>query len=1673
MKKIRTKILSVLLVIAMLIGIMPLGMFSLTASASDDDGWTLIGNHDGIDKSDAAWWEIMCLFLKDSTKEYKIRLTEGIDSEGTTQGIHYNVNIKGIKTLDLNGHTISISYDSNSGGRTLFDIQDSAVFTLDDSTGDNGEVRYDCPLGGNAWQPPERNPFSISEGGEMIMNGGAVIGGHSKREYHTITYCVNADESHVGYFRQQVESNGITVHDSAKLVLNGGQIDGRGGASIDFQNHDSISPSANGAVRALKGSEVTINDSYLKGQGGSNALYAQSGANIKVYSCHFQVRKVDRIWTGNGQYFKCPYGDLGISNTMIDTSKAQIVSGGEQLSEDSDIDGEKSAYVEPYNEKNGKCAGSVTATTSLNDNMNSWTIGTSLNITAKYTPYFTDSAAAYLDNDYYDGSYEKIYYNFTLLDKSFNALSVPWKCSGYDNYSYSFDLKDYTFKDSKGNDISYTSGEIYYIQVSMSDTWKSEQTHILAPKCNVLISPTSIVLPNLSTYYSQTTQPGLATYLGKEEEHKNAEFVFGPTQTTIDALDESSAVSTWDCLTYAYYGYKDAGGSLAYKRCFIESSLGETYAPQKAGVQALKTDFIIRDTAGKITRPSYSTSVFVMPPTKASTDGTNYTDVTTSVIEPSASGQPVYLTADIDSLMTDDFGNAITDFTTKKSISLDSLTWQVWNRTTSSWDTISENSTAYSVDSETKILTVNRTGRYRACYSYGGGLFYSPITAWIGGNDYETNQQCWADPAKITTEFGNKDSFDIKINTDTAPWSSNLKYTMTLKEQPKGGGANVGNSTKTQTTPTFIVDDFFRASTTAEKMVPGTYVFQLRVKDNETGSEYIAADCLSVTYKKAATDFNVYCAGTNLTKQAATGSYTLDGDTNTCSFSCGRYPENSTYPNWTYTWKSLDADIAVITSNGTVTALRPGTVNLQVTTSDKAVKTIALTIPIAGFYIEKPTFTVGKLYSDVKPVISSVWSYNGIKVTSNVSKYISATANSLNGDTLSAGATDGETIAYNETGSMYFTVRTTSSYEFPIYMTYEGMGKADDMLIETNAFGNTIMSSNQLECYGKDSAEDGYRPGTSGGCGDKCNAALYIPYELSIIRDPSAVYVDTVTLSTAEPAVGDTRYLGATNGKSTTCNNFMNVNFATLSQLSVDGYPDAKMISVVTSNSAKMKAAATGSGMPYDDASTDWDGSRVDLGELIGVMIDYSDNGYTDKVFTAGTYVHNLSFEINSLFKSDGKNYYFSPDVKIYVNGHNVKLSYYAANRLSMYYYFDVGTVNSYDKATVDGVTKPEAGEKPATENTASVRDNKDIDVTRITWFVDKDGDGKLDDMTVDSNGKITDYGEVADAYFDSDGNYDKTHSLLSKDGTFLGNKAYSVFVEVGLNNADNRIDSSNFILSFCDSGTDKVISSTSQSGNYTFSKTGNMVISDFSSDCAAKVGNAATTSALTAPDGLTLTSCKWKNADSGDYAIGNLTATDYIFEAVYTADSGYEVDSNITFNFNGSPLTNCTEVTDSGKTLSIALPISLGSIAYGSISGSLTVDNALAEVNYSITNGVNTYSKTTKGNVDFSFANIAPGTYTITITADGSLGYIISNVVVSGGSTTELDAVPLLFGDANKDAIISVADISTILVSYESYSLTSDVNGDGIISVADISMVLVGTRYGILATSQSRILPN
>jgi|GEM_PF-568162 len=97
-----------------------------------------------------------------------------------------------------------------------------------------------------------------------------------------------------------------------------------------------------------------------------------------------------------------------------------------------------------------------------------------------------------------------------------------------------------------------------------------------------------------------------------------------------------------------------------------------------------------------------------------------------------------------------------------------------------------------------------------------------------------------------------------------------------------------------------------------------------------------------------------------------------------------------------------------------------------------------------------------------------------------------------------------------------------------------------------------------------------------------------------------------------------------------------------------------------------------------------------------------------------------------------------------------------------------------------------------------------------------------------------------------------------------------------------------------------------------------------------------------------------------------------------------------------------------------------------------------------------------------FNFTDVPDGTYSLHISAPGSLT-AVANVTISGGQAVGLPVVSLPSGDADGSSLIDLSDAALIGANFRltvpPAPASADLNGDGEINIADL--VLVGSNYG------------
>jgi len=133
---------------------------------------------------------------------------------------------------------------------------------------------------------------------------------------------------------------------------------------------------------------------------------------------------------------------------------------------------------------------------------------------------------------------------------------------------------------------------------------------------------------------------------------------------------------------------------------------------------------------------------------------------------------------------------------------------------------------------------------------------------------------------------------------------------------------------------------------------------------------------------------------------------------------------------------------------------------------------------------------------------------------------------------------------------------------------------------------------------------------------------------------------------------------------------------------------------------------------------------------------------------------------------------------------------------------------------------------------------------------------------------------------------------------------------------------------------------------------------------------------------------------------------------------------------------------------------------SFGVINPHLNVRVALmdgtTEVSHQIVNaGIGT-------TVDFTFANVAPGTYSLLFTRPGHTRFTVYNVVVTAGSDIDLTqeaafpaVLPLWPGDMNGDDVIDIADLQLFTTLMLAGNASADLNGDGFVNAFDRNLLM------------------
>ena len=327
---------------------------------------------------------------------------------------------------------------------------------------------------------------------------------------------------------------------------------------------------------------------------------------------------------------------------------------------------------------------------------------------------------------------------------------------------------------------------------------------------------------------------------------------------------------------------------------------------------------------------------------------------------------------------------------------------------------------------------------------------------------------------------------------------------------------------------------------------------------------------------------------------------------------------------------------------------------------------------------------------------------------------------------------------------------------------------------------------------------------------------IVISYQMELLREPETVYVDLIAVETVEPREGDLRYAGDLpendEDMQEAVNRYPNAMDVRVLTLSGETTPDGNPLLLARSSRNHKLSTLQGSGTPYtpldkDELTSDGDAMEFYQTFFVDDSWTYDREKLETTRYEADTYAHELEIYLAGQ-SAAGTKYYFSPDVRVLVNGHEVQLidGYgdpgYMGNSLKLAYYFVSDPRPSLISGTISGLNAPATGAlaQTADELTVTGKDSANVAsdkmyVSGLIWFIDANENGVLDE-----------------------GERCTPENGLTQDGRFMGGKKYSAFVTLSVEAEDGRIDNTAFTLKL--DGIDTPLSTSQAQGVYTFSET-------------------------------------------------------------------------------------------------------------------------------------------------------------------------------------------------------------------------------------------------------------
>ena len=1337
--------------------------------------------------------------LLTSPYEYHIKLVGHIDISdkndlpiwGKTSGIQ----IKGVKHLDMNGYNISYEHTgvgysgcyygyedrdaTNVNAKYLYylmTVTEDASFYLYDSTGKNGKIFFSQPM--YISEMPYRNIISVK--GRFTMYGGEISTGASKKLYYsnkskTDSAGFTKGGSHYfGNARLQLQGSGVTVEDGGYFELNGGDVYGRG-------THFA-------AIEGRPGSTVLINDGYIEGAGGADVysggykLRAWEGwrdfrhskdlehGKLTVNGGRFNARVIDaevvhkdRYGGLVGIYEGMKPGKIDIFDSLHPDSDYSM--SMTSIGDDDDVLYFCGAKVTPATDGVSRPSERITLEAAPGYDTTYYHPNDAFVLNVGYQSYW-GKYASIPESDYNPNSWYNLFYMFYLYKV---GESTP--IAEYYSEKPRLNLRD--LRDSKTNAWPrYETGAKYYIRVLVSEAWNNRYHTAYEGVQDWYFTATDFESRKIDFDYKVTISDKPTTG--------------GHTVYNVALTDEcvksirDMGYSDRVRVSYAYRYYEGTNSSTKPVDYWLSNEFkldGTTpysIVTGKKGPLFLKVTLTFRESnnlnAKTIATFEKECKVFSsgeikytiqnkggsVPGYKWKTQGEGSTKL--------EYGQKIWLNHGLQDYLDD--GGWLDPYDNTPIDSYD-IIWQYLDGNT--WANVTAGDTRFSIEdvkvkeegrTYQRLLCTDRNGIYRYGVKYlspdgkGHQYYWSTCFFNVEGVDYAALRTVTISSSASETEYGKGTTIRASRNTGVADWGGFRRYRLDIIEAPdnyRNGSIDIGptdSNLKSSETGVWNLDQYFNRAT-AENMIPGEYVFRVVAIGYVSGVKYeVYSNTITVKYEKHATGYRMLIFGTDtvLTKnESEVGTYIM-GYSNKLSILRSWVPEDATYTDITnYIWKSSNPEVATVTDYGLVTTHSPGTARITYRsrwTKDNSWHecSVDIIVPIYEFKIQTPKLTdhIGEKFVDVLPVVTAVRSYDGewvtgekarerltvetLKISSQFKKYYEHVWESV--------------IAYNDAPEITYMFKPTEGNTFYLRHVMYNYYLPDIDTVGCNGFDNS-QSVYELSKFGATYPGSygvyGYNPDTTS---NPWNAYLLLTRYADFLYEPGTTYIDTLEITTNEPYAGDNRVW-----------KFDDKHYQYM-DLKFGGLENITAVDLVWSYASKLNETINGSGVPYEDASSEQHSTGAL--EYTSCFV-YGEDGISllppTKKYESGLYMHKLAFKIGSFGEADSK-YRLAPDAKVYINGHYMPFAQltdsYGRSRIDVDYYFSVGEPEPYGGADDKHLMLVKPQEYVRTGNPMPDvfdfrvvwKDKLDdagrnvetkLSVLGVTWFIDRNGNGKFD----------------------------------------------------------------------------------------------------------------------------------------------------------------------------------------------------------------------------------------------------------------------------------------------------------------------------------------------------------